>query len=509
MSPKRPRSRPAGSLRPSAITCARIAVWCKFEQGEESVVRHDCAAKDRDVAIQLPVGTLGDSLGWFPYAAKFQRAYGCRLTCVVADWMIPLFREAYPEIKFIGEDTVEPERYYATCYIGLFFDDEARVFQPCDFRLVGLHRTAGYILGVDPSEEPRKLVVTDETRPIAEPYVCIAAQSTTQAKYWEQPEWLAGARQVPEGARLPGHLHRGLAQPIWEGAATGDGVLLPHAEQGFGDTLQFYRFAPLAAAGLHVMLEVQRSLVDLLLNLPGVEQVVAQGDRLPPFDTHCPLLNLRHRLGSTRETLPRAPRHAADPTRVAAWRERLAAVRGFKVGLVWTGNPTMATDRRRSMTLDRLAPLGQVTGLAFVSLQKGPAASQAPPAGMVLYDWTGELGDFADTAALVEALDLLHSVDTSVVHLAGALGKPVWLLNWLDQCWRRLRDRDDSSWYPNLRQFRRRGLGIGSASCETSTGPSFNRRWQWMTNGTSGIFGLNSLQLVTSACLRAIGRSRQ
>ncbi len=165
----------------------RIEVWRKVEGEWESALRHDYDAKDRPVAIQLPVGTLGDSLGWFPYAAKFQRAHGCKLTCVLADRMIPLFRDAYPEINFVGETAVEPETYYATYNIGLFFDDEARIFQPCDFRLVGLHRTAGYILGVDPTEEPPKLVIEDDTRPIPEPYVVIAAQSTTQAKYWNNP----------------------------------------------------------------------------------------------------------------------------------------------------------------------------------------------------------------------------------------------------------------------------------------------------------------------------------
>jgi autotransporter strand-loop-strand O-heptosyltransferase len=171
----------------------RIEVWRKAEQETELVLSHDYSAKDREVAIQLPVGTLGDSLGWFPYAAKFQRVHGCKLTCVVADRMIPLFQDAYPQINFVGEDAVQPERYYATYNIGLFFDDEARIFQPCDFRLVGLHRTAGYILGVDPTEEPPDLVIEDDSRPIPEPYVCIATQSTTQAKYWNNPN---GWREV-------------------------------------------------------------------------------------------------------------------------------------------------------------------------------------------------------------------------------------------------------------------------------------------------------------------------
>jgi len=161
----------------------RIEVW----SGEESVLRHDYDASGREVAIQLPVGTIGDTIGWFPYAVKFKECHGCRLTVIMAERMISLFEKAYPDIRFIVPEAVKPDQYYATYNIGLFFDDEDRVFQPADFRLVGLHRTAGYILGVDPREEPPKLVIEDESRPIAEPYVCIAVQSTTQAKYWNSP----------------------------------------------------------------------------------------------------------------------------------------------------------------------------------------------------------------------------------------------------------------------------------------------------------------------------------
>jgi autotransporter strand-loop-strand O-heptosyltransferase len=126
-------------------------------------------------------------MGWFPYAVKFQRLHGCKLTVAMAEWLIPLFQGAYPELEFTTHEACKTERYYATYSVGLFFDDDARIFQPCDFRLVGLHRTAGYILGVDPTEEPPDLVIADGGRPIAEPYVCIAAQSTTQCKYWNNP----------------------------------------------------------------------------------------------------------------------------------------------------------------------------------------------------------------------------------------------------------------------------------------------------------------------------------
>ncbi|HZB91012.1 MAG TPA: autotransporter strand-loop-strand O-heptosyltransferase [Stellaceae bacterium] len=167
----------------------RIEVWA----GDERVLSHDYAARGRNILIQFPVGTLGDTLGWFPYAVKFQAAHQCRLTCAMAEKLIPLFRDAYPEIEFVTHEAVAPERYYATYSIGLFFDDKDCVFQPCDFRLVGLHRTAGYILGVDPTEAPPQLGVPDDGRPISEPYVCIAVQSTTQCKYWNNP---AGWREL-------------------------------------------------------------------------------------------------------------------------------------------------------------------------------------------------------------------------------------------------------------------------------------------------------------------------
>ena len=161
----------------------RLEVW---QQGE-SVFVHEYSAADREVLVQFPVGTLGDTVGWFPYAVKFKESHGCRLTCGMAEKLIPLFRDAYPDITFLPHDEIKPERYYATYSMGLFFDDKDFTFQPCDFRHVGLHRTAGYILGVDPTEAPPRIALPDDSRPIAEPYVVIATQSTTQAKYWNNP----------------------------------------------------------------------------------------------------------------------------------------------------------------------------------------------------------------------------------------------------------------------------------------------------------------------------------
>jgi autotransporter strand-loop-strand O-heptosyltransferase len=164
----------------------RIEVWLAGQSGEP-VFQHDYTAQDQDVLVQFPIGTLGDTVGWFPYAVKFQEQHSCRLSCAMAEPLISLFREAYPQIRFLTHEQVDPEQYYATYNLGLFFNDEASIHQPCDFRLVGLHRTAGYILGVDPTEVAPRVAVPDEGRPISEPYVCIAVQSSTHSKHWTNP----------------------------------------------------------------------------------------------------------------------------------------------------------------------------------------------------------------------------------------------------------------------------------------------------------------------------------
>ena len=269
--------------------------------------------------------------------------------------------------------------------------------------------------------------------------------------------------------RLPYMRRREFTQPQWNGEAAGGSAVLFYAEQGLGDTLQFCRFVPQAAAsGVRIILEVQRPLLRLLATLEGVERIVAAGDALPHFDSRCPLMSLPGVLGTTLPSLAtRMPYLNADAALAARWRDRLAGLEGLRVGLVWAGNPrpfqpeANVVDRRRSITLDHFAELGAVPGCCFVSLQKGEAATQtsSPPMGLVIHDWTDELDDFMDTAALIENLDLVISVDTSVVHLAGALGKPVWLLNRFDSCWRWMRDRDDSPWYPSLRQLRQPSPG--------------------------------------------------
>ncbi len=234
----------------------------------------------------------------------------------------------------------------------------------------------------------------------------------------------------------------------WTGQAGQGGTLLIHAEQGLGDMLQFCRYVPLAAArGWRVVVEVHAPLIPLMRRLDGVADVVARGAALPPFDAYCPMLSLPGIFGTTLETVPAAvPYLTADPAKAAAWRPRVAG--RTCVGLAWAGNPQLAADGRRSLAAGLLAPLLDLPGITFFRLQKDRPA----PAGVV--DLMAGVADFGDTAALVANLDLVIAVDSAVAHLAGAMGRPVWLLNRFDAEWRWLRDRDDSPWYPTLRQFR-------------------------------------------------------
>lgn len=253
---------------------------------------------------------------------------------------------------------------------------------------------------------------------------------------------------------------RAFAQPQWRGEPAEGRTLLIHAEQGFGDTLQFCRYAPLAKAfGFRVVMEVPPALKKLLGSLSGVDQLIATGDPLPAFDLHCPMLSLPLAFATTEATIPATiPYLHPDAAAVAQWREKMPPANGkLRIGLVWAGSARMhspdliATNRRRSVPVELLEPLLQIPNAQFYSLQK---IGQPAPASFNLIDLMQDCADFADTAALIMNLDLVISVDTAVVHLAAALGKPVWILNRFDGCWRWLCDRDDSPWYPTARLFR-------------------------------------------------------
>lgn len=266
--------------------------------------------------------------------------------------------------------------------------------------------------------------------------------------------------------RAEPHRHSGL--PLWDGGDPAGRTLLLWSEQGFGDTLQFVRYAPLAAErGARVVLEVQPALVSLLQGMPGVAEVVPVGGETGPVDLQAPLMSLPLAFGTTLDAVPaRIPYLAPPEDRIGPWARRLNASLppGPRVGLVWAGDSRdhdvecTLIDRRRSLALAQLAPVLDVPGAVFVSLQVGKQGPQARDFPQV-FDVTSGITDFADTAALVGGLDLVISVDTSTAHLAAAMGKPVWLLSRFDGCWRWLSGRDDSPWYPTLRLYRQPAAG--------------------------------------------------
>lgn len=282
---------------------------------------------------------------------------------------------------------------------------------------------------------------------------------------WAEYEWRWERSRIKASRRT-------FAQPLWLGNFSIDGkTILLHAEQGLGDTLQFCRYAKtVSKLGAKVVLEVPRELMRLMSTLDGVNQLIEAGHALPPFDCHCPLLSLPLACKTDLASIPsKTPYLFADPQASREWHERIAAPaqKCLNVGLVWAGGnrPHVAelrkNDARRSITFERLAPILDVPNVRFFSLQKGPAARQLQhdDSHLDVIDYTEELDDFADTAALVANLDLVISVDTSTAHLAGALDKPVWILNRFDTCWRWMLERTDTPWYAQAKLFRQPALG--------------------------------------------------
>lgn len=262
---------------------------------------------------------------------------------------------------------------------------------------------------------------------------------------------------------------RRFARPIWDGGALAGGTVLLHAEQGLGDTLQFVRYAPLVAQRCaQVVLECQPELKGLMQGVAGVHRVIAQGEALPAFGEHAPLMSLPGIFGTTLDRVPwNGPYLHANAGRRAAWQDAMPSDRKrLKVGLVWAGRPQQWDDRKRSISLAMLAPLAGAGDVTFFSLQKGAAAAEAsaPPAGMKLVDVSARIADFSDTAALASLLDLVITIDTSVAHLAGAMGLPVWVLTAHAPDWRYHLGRDDNPWYPSMRLIRQERDGDWSGA---------------------------------------------
>lgn len=272
-------------------------------------------------------------------------------------------------------------------------------------------------------------------------------------KGWGEYEWRL---RLPELAPLWPHAGR----PRWDGSPLEGKAILLYAEQGFGDAIQFVRFAPLVAErGGRVILSCASSLMALFENVPGVAATADRSKPAPAFDLCCSLLSLPGIFGTTIATLPaRTPYLHANPETMRRWNARLAPdAASLKVGLVWATRSSNKSAQSRSLDRATLAPLAAAGDVLFCSLQVGPGAGPAAhaPAGMRIVDFGRELADFSDTAALIANLDLVISIDTAVAHLAGAMAKPVWVLTDWPPEWRWLLGRDDSPWYPTMRLFRR------------------------------------------------------
>lgn len=278
------------------------------------------------------------------------------------------------------------------------------------------------------------------------------------ARGWPEYEWRL-ACQTHEGFSSP--------RPRWHGRPIPEGVILLHAEQGLGDTLQFIRYAAMVKPKVgRVVVFCHRSLTRLVGRCPGVDEVHHQPEQLPAYDAQCSLLSLPAILGTTLETIPGpTPYLTVNEGTVAHWRKRVQAAapelmgRTFRIGVAWQGNPLNRIDRQRSFPLAALEPLAKIPGVRLVSLQKGVGIEQIQafreraPLDLLAAPEADDR-DLLDTAAVIQALDLVVAPDSALAHLAGGLGRPVWIALPYATDWRWLDDRDDSPWYPTARLFR-------------------------------------------------------
>jgi Flp pilus assembly protein TadD len=275
---------------------------------------------------------------------------------------------------------------------------------------------------------------------------------------WDEYEWRRKTKWAVK------HRYRG---PEWSGEPLAGKTILLYAEQGLGDTIQFIRYAGLVKArGATVVVQCQRPLLGILAGSPGVDRLVAEDEPPPPFDWHAALLSLPRIFRTTLANVPCMTRYLVpSPALAVQWRQRLAGLGGFKIGIGWQGNARYSKDRYRSVPLRHFGALARVPGVRLIALQKGLGAKQLceMPPEFPIVDFSRELdeasGPFMDTAAIVESLDLVITSDTALAHLAGALGACVWVALSFAPDWRWLLERGDSPWYPTMRLFRQRSLG--------------------------------------------------
>ncbi len=274
---------------------------------------------------------------------------------------------------------------------------------------------------------------------------------------WKEYEWRSNAK-------VPTYPHR-LEAPRWDGSPFVGKRLLVHYEQGLGDSIQFARYLPMVKdQGGTIILEERKPLLGLFQQFSEIDELVEASPNTKPavkFDIYVPFMSLPAIFGTTPETIPaEVPYIGADSEKVRYWQNRLDGA-DFKVGIAWAGRATHKNDRNRSCALEHFAPLAKIDGVKLYGLQKGKAASQANqlPEDMEVTNLGEQLEDFTDSAAAIENLDLVISVDTAAAHLAGAMGKKVWTLLPLSPDWRWMLDRQDSPWYPTMRLFRQEKCG--------------------------------------------------
>lgn len=274
---------------------------------------------------------------------------------------------------------------------------------------------------------------------------------------WREIEWRWKWKDIP----VPG---RNLPQPRWDGSDLNGKTILLHAEQGFGDTIQFIRYVPMVVErGGRVILSCPHALSDLLrLAYPEIE-LAREGDALPSFDVHCPLMSLPLLFDTQVNTIPAPiPYLKVDEALAAKWAARIKSRNAkLRVGIVWAGNSNHPNDRSRSMKFNQILPLAQVDGVQFYNLYLGLTQADRDMwnGHLELIDLTEHLQNFAETAAMISCLDLVIAVDTAVAHVAGAIAKPVWLMIAHLPDWRWMLDRDDTPWYPTMRLFRQKSPG--------------------------------------------------
>jgi tetratricopeptide (TPR) repeat protein len=266
---------------------------------------------------------------------------------------------------------------------------------------------------------------------------------------WEEYSW----RRFEKNTELTKRIY---SQPLWNGEDLNGKTIFVYTEQGFGDTIQFVRYLDLLREqGGRVVLDAQLSLVPLLEEMESINVLLKENDLIPPFDFHVPLMELPRLFSTNAENIPAPNAYLmANEELVEAWKERLGPKKGYRVGIVWAGSPTHQDDYNRSMMPELFIPLTKVPGVSVFSFLVGRKDNTSQIFDDNISDLSKSLTNFAETAAAITNMDLVISVDTAVVHLAGALGKPVWTLLQFNPDWRWMLDRNDSPWYSSMKLFR-------------------------------------------------------